>query len=66
VDGTGSGSCLVFGFGISGIEPSGLATTLLVNELNSTLYSCISSNLPVLTGQSFNNCLLTVYTASSN
>jgi hypothetical protein len=26
VDGTGSGSCPVMGFGISGVEPSGSAT----------------------------------------
>jgi hypothetical protein len=26
VDGTGSGSCPVTGFGISGVEPSGSAT----------------------------------------
>jgi hypothetical protein len=26
VDGTGSGSCAVTGFGISGVEPSGSAT----------------------------------------
>jgi hypothetical protein len=26
VDGTGSGSCPVVGFGISGVEPSGSAT----------------------------------------
>jgi hypothetical protein len=26
VDGTGSGSCGVVGFGISGVEPSGSAT----------------------------------------
>jgi hypothetical protein len=26
VDGTGSGSCPVAGFGISGVEPSGSAT----------------------------------------
>jgi hypothetical protein len=31
VDGTGSGSCLVAGFGINGVEPSGSATIELVN-----------------------------------
>jgi hypothetical protein len=31
VDGTGSGSCGVVGFGISGVEPSGSATRELVN-----------------------------------
>jgi hypothetical protein len=31
VDGTGSGSCAVAGFGISGVEPSGSATRELVN-----------------------------------
>jgi hypothetical protein len=31
VDGTGSGSCAVVGFGISGVEPSGSATRELVN-----------------------------------
>jgi len=31
VDGTGSGSCAVRGFGISGVEPSGCATRELVN-----------------------------------
>jgi hypothetical protein len=30
VDGTGSESCPVVAFGISGVEPLGLATTLLV------------------------------------
>jgi hypothetical protein len=30
VDGTGSGSCLVAGFGISGVEPSGSAARQLV------------------------------------
>jgi hypothetical protein len=30
VDGTGSGSCPVAGFGISGVEPSGSAATVLV------------------------------------
>jgi hypothetical protein len=32
VDETGSGSCPVAGFGISGVEPLGSATTVLVNE----------------------------------
>jgi len=31
VDRTGSGSCAVTGFGISGVEPSGSATGELVN-----------------------------------
>jgi hypothetical protein len=31
VDGTGSGSCLVAGFCIIGVEPSGSATRELVN-----------------------------------
>jgi hypothetical protein len=31
VDGTGSGSCPVTGFGISGVQPSGSATSELVN-----------------------------------
>ena len=31
MDGTGSGSCTVAGFGISGVEPSGSATRQLVN-----------------------------------
>ena len=31
MDGTGSGSCLVAGFGISVVEPSGSATRELVN-----------------------------------
>jgi hypothetical protein len=31
VDGTGSGSCPVAGFGISNVEPSGSATGQLVN-----------------------------------
>jgi hypothetical protein len=31
VDGTGSGSCPMAGFGISGVEPSGSATSELVN-----------------------------------
>jgi len=30
-DGSGSGSCPVAGFGISGVEPSGSATRELVN-----------------------------------
>jgi hypothetical protein len=32
VDGTGSGSCPVTSFAISGVEPWGSATTVLVNE----------------------------------
>ena len=31
MDGTGSGSCAVADFGISGVEPSGSATRELVN-----------------------------------
>jgi hypothetical protein len=31
VDGTGSGSCSMAGFGISGVEPSGSATRKLVS-----------------------------------
>jgi len=31
VDGTGSGSCAMAGFGISGVEPTGSATRQLVN-----------------------------------
>jgi hypothetical protein len=31
VDGTGSGSCPVAGFGTSGVEPSGSSTRELVN-----------------------------------
>ena len=31
MDGTGSGSCAVAGFGISGVEPAGSATRELVN-----------------------------------
>jgi hypothetical protein len=31
VDGTGSGLCPVAGYGIGGVEPSGSATTELVN-----------------------------------
>ena len=31
MDGTGSGSCPVAGFGSSGVEPSGSATRQLVN-----------------------------------
>jgi hypothetical protein len=32
VDGTGSGSCLAAGFGISGVEPLGSATAVLVRH----------------------------------
>jgi hypothetical protein len=32
MDGTGSGSCPVAGFGISGVEPSGSATRQLVEQ----------------------------------
>jgi hypothetical protein len=31
MDGTGSGSCPVAGFGISGVDPSGPAATVLFN-----------------------------------
>jgi hypothetical protein len=31
VDATGSGPCLMAGFGINGVDPSGSATTVLVN-----------------------------------
>jgi len=31
MDGTGSGSCQMAGFGISGVEPPGSATRVLVN-----------------------------------
>ena len=31
MDGTGSGSCAMAGFGISGVEPTGSATRQLVN-----------------------------------
>jgi len=31
MDGTGSGSCQMAGFGISGVEPSGSATRELAN-----------------------------------
>jgi hypothetical protein len=34
MDGTGSGSCPVAGFGISGVEPSGSATTVLVSKMD--------------------------------
>jgi hypothetical protein len=34
VDGTGSGSCPVAGFGISSVEPSGSATTVLVSKMD--------------------------------
>jgi hypothetical protein len=33
VDGTGSGSCPVAGFGISGVEPSGSVTRWLLFQL---------------------------------
>jgi hypothetical protein len=32
VDGIGSGSCPIGGFGIIGVEPSGSATTVLVSN----------------------------------
>jgi hypothetical protein len=34
VDVTGSGSCPVAGSGISGVEPSGSATTVLVSKMD--------------------------------
>jgi hypothetical protein len=37
MDGTGSGSCLMAGCGISGVEPSGSATRELVNWSISSL-----------------------------
>jgi hypothetical protein len=49
VDGTGSGSCPVAGFGIRGFEPSGSATRELVNcFINLSVsqpvnYSCVNS-----------------------
>jgi hypothetical protein len=36
VDGTGSGSCPMEGFGISGVEPSGSATRELVRTIHRT------------------------------
>jgi hypothetical protein len=39
VDGTGSGSCPVAGFGISGVEPSDCATRGVVSIAN-VLWSC--------------------------
>jgi hypothetical protein len=43
VDGTGSGSCPVAGFGISGVEPPGSATIPLVSH-----NSCYFKNLYML------------------
>jgi hypothetical protein len=40
VDGTGSGSCPVAGFGISGVEPSGSATTVLVSKMDLREIGC--------------------------
>jgi hypothetical protein len=37
VDGTGSGSCPMEGFGISGIKPLGSATRELVSKMDLTL-----------------------------
>jgi hypothetical protein len=34
VDGTGSGSCPMVGFGISGVEPSGSATAVSVAKVS--------------------------------
>jgi hypothetical protein len=41
VDGTGSGSCPVSGFGISGVEPSGSATRelLIFRLMQSSVFS---------------------------
>jgi hypothetical protein len=40
VDGTGSGSCPVAGFGISGVEPSGSVTTESVNQSAGVYVRC--------------------------
>jgi hypothetical protein len=41
VDGTGSGSCPVAGFGISGVEPSGSATRELKVNLRWVYWSFV-------------------------
>jgi hypothetical protein len=40
VDGNGSGSCPVAGFGISGVEPWGSATTVLVSKMDLNEMGC--------------------------
>ena len=40
MDGTGSGSCAVAGFGISGVEPSGSATRELISEMDLREIGC--------------------------
>jgi hypothetical protein len=42
VDGTGSGSCPVVGFGISGVEPSGSVTR--VTDLMGILFPLLSNH----------------------
>jgi hypothetical protein len=49
VDGTGSGSCAMAGFGISGVEPSGSATTqsvMAVSILNQPPFVLIPCSSP--------------------
>ena len=49
MDGTGSGSCAVAGFGISGVEPSGSATrdlVILVSILNQPQLDLIPCSIP--------------------
>jgi len=40
VDITGSGSCAVAGFGISGVEPSGSATRQLISKMDLREIGC--------------------------
>jgi hypothetical protein len=40
VDGTGSGMCRMAGFGISGVEPWGSATTALVSKMDLSEIGC--------------------------
>ena len=40
MDGTGSGSCAVAGFGISGVEPSGSATRELITKMDLREIGC--------------------------
>ena len=40
MDGTGSGSCPVAGFGISGVEPSGSATRGLIGKMDVREIGC--------------------------
>jgi hypothetical protein len=40
VDGTGSGSCSLAGFGISGVEPLGSATRELVSKMDPREIRC--------------------------